>query len=54
MSSNAAVELAVSAGQRAAKSVVKEAVFVCQCRRLSGEAGCGLNTQSGRRSQPAS
>ena len=49
MSSNAAIELAVSAKQWAAR-LVKKAIFMCQCRRLLGEAGCGLNTQSGRRS----
>jgi hypothetical protein len=54
MSLIVAVELAVSAKQWTGRSVVKEAVFMWQCRRLSGEAGCSLNAQSGRRSQPAS
>lgn len=53
MLSNADVELVVSAKWRAAKFEVWEAVFVCQCRRLLGDAGRGLNTQSERRSLPA-
>jgi hypothetical protein len=53
MSSNAAVELVVSGKSCTVKPELKEAIFMCQCKRLLGEVGCGLNTQSGRRSLPA-